>query len=306
MKIIKPGLLTTIQDIGRPKKMHLGISHSGAMDTLSMRLANWLVGKPLASAIIEITLIGPIVEFQNDVSIAITGADFDLYLNGDLIFTNQTVHVKSGDKLEFDQLNKGARAYLAVAADFNIKACYQSYSTHLIAGFGGYQGRELAINDNIELTNCRQTKTKTLPEQLTFNFSGSYFLRCCESVESQQFNDKDKKIFNEQQFLVSPESNRMGIRLKGEPINRSKIPSITSSGLTQGSIQIPPSGLPIISSVDGQTIGGYPRIANIISADLPLLGQIKAGDKIRFAMIDMALAHSILMQQMGMFEELLR
>ena len=305
MKILKPGLLTTIQDAGRSGMMHLGVSASGAMDPLSMKLANWLVDKPLTSAVIEITIIGPTIEFQNDLSIAITGADFDLYLNGDLVFVNQSIKVKAGDTLEFDKLNYGARAYLAISADFKIDSVYQSYATHLIASFGGYQGRELAIGDVIQLKNCRQTKFKALPKQFCFNYSGSYFLRTCQSVESNLFCKQDKQFFHEQAFTVSPESNRMGIRLKGTPLTNSNIPSITSSGLTQGSIQIPPSGLPIISSVDGQTIGGYPRIANIISADLPLLGQIKAGDKIRFAEIDMGLAQSILKQQVGMFSELM-
>jgi len=285
IKVIKPGLLSTIQDQGRMGQMHNGIAQTGAMDRLSMHLANWLVGNPLNHPTIEVTVIGPSLQFEEDISIAVSGADFDLYLDGSSVAANQTIQVKAGQTLTFDHCKRGARAYIAMSADFDIPAVLTSYSTNLIAGFGGIDGKELAMNQMIALKNVRQVKTRVVPAQYNLTLSGKYLLRCTWSVETGLFSDATREQFFSRQFTVSPDSNRMGIRFKGQPIDTSEISQIISSGLTPGSIQLPPSGLPIISSVDGQTIGGYPRIANVISADLPLLGQLRANDKIRFCLL---------------------
>ena len=304
IKILKPGLLTSLQDLGRHGQMNNGIAVSGAMDPDSLKLANWLVGNPLDKPAIEVTIIGPKIQFNCNLSIAICGADFDLFLNDDLAFTNQTIQIKKGDIIEFDRLNSGARAYIALSADFDFAPVLNSYSTNLTASFGGFNGRELAINDVIPLKNTRVMPDRKLTEKQHFTFSGNYFLRCVSSVESDSFNQTDSDSFYSSQFSVTPDSNRMGIRLKGANITESHIPQIVSTGLTQGSIQITPSGVPIISSVDGQTIGGYPRIANIISADLPLLGQIKAGDKLRFCYLSVDMALESLRQKTAMFNNI--
>jgi len=293
---IKAGLQTSIQDLGRKGLMHLGISQSGTMDSVSMKKANWLVNKPINSTVIEVTLIGPKIQFLNDISFAICGAEFDLYLNGNLVFNDELIHAHKGDVLEFDKLLSGARAYMAFSGKLNLSTLLNSYSTHLTSQFGGFQNRQLKDSDSLDLTPTPIIEKRKLSSKYKTSYSGNYLLRCVESVESNQFSQSQTEQFFSQNFAVTVDSNRMGIRLKGQPLLFETYQEIVSSGLVQGSIQIPLSGQAIISSVDGQTMGGYPRIANIISADLPLLGQLKAGDKINFILVDDSYATNALNQ----------
>lgn len=306
IKVIKPGLQTTIQDLGRIGYLKDGIAKSGAMDPNAMQLANWLVDNHKNHPVFEITILGPTLEFNCATTIAICGADFDLFLNDKMICNDQTIEINTGDILKFGKINAGARAYLAISADFVLPKIMNSYSTHLTASFGGYSGRALRENDFIQLKNIRQVEQKKLPERLTNIYSGKYLIRCVDSVETNYFSDEEKKYFYQQSFTVSPNSNRMGIRLDGSSVISQTKDAIVSSGLVQGSIQIPPSGLPIISSVDGQTIGGYPRIANIIEADLPLLGQLRAKDKINFSHVSTTVAKQILVQNSELIKSSIR
>ena len=288
---IKAGLETSIQDLGRFGQMHNGISQSGAMDPIAMQMANWLVSNPLDSPVIEITLMGPTVQFKSAMSIAICGAQFVCYLNDSLVPNDETIQVNKDDVLSFKKLQNGIRAYLAFSGIIatgqgGLKPVLDSYSTHLTANFGGYHGRSFKDNDMLIINHCQQPEVRIIATQFKLHYSGNYLLRCVPSVESESFNEEQCNSFYSQSFTITPASNRMGIRLFAKPIIFEKPIQIISSGLTQGSIQIPPSGQPIISSVDGQTIGGYPRIANVISADLPILGQLKAKDKVRFVLID--------------------
>jgi len=301
LQFIKAGLQTSIQDLGRSGLMHLGISKSGAMDHNAMKLVNWLLGIPLDSAVFEITLIGPTIKFSQTMSIAITGARFELFLNGNMVFNDEVIHVESGDVLEFDRLQQGARAYLAFTGELDMPPMLNSYSTHLTCSFGGYNNRQLKNNDSIDIQDSTTAPAKKLPNHLKGYYSGNYLIRCVPSVETNQFNQSQLQQFFNQVYRVSADSNRMGVRLVGNPIETQSSIDITSSGLTQGSIQIPPSGVAIISSVDGQTIGGYPRIANVISADLPILGQLKAKDKINFSLIDLDYADQLFSQSNSLF-----
>ncbi len=296
MLFIKAGLQTSIQDFGRTGYMHLGVSRSGAMDKTSLILANVLLGNPKDNPALEITLIGPKIQFQTSMSIAICGAEFDLYLNHDLVFNNETINVVQDDILEFDKLISGARCYLAFSAQINLNKQLDSLSTHITAKMGGYHNRPIRDSDQIDFNSTRIAQAQSLDSSFTQPFSGNYLLRCVESVESDRFSVIQKTQFFNSKYKVSQQSNRMGLRLDGNKIDDSENIQIASSGLTQGSIQIPPNGLPIVSSVDGQTIGGYPRIANIISTDLPILGQLKAHDTISFELISLNQA-SILFKQ---------
>ncbi len=294
MQFIKAGLQTSIQDGGRTGYMDEGISPGGSMDPLAMQMANWLVSKPLNSAVIEITLVGPVIKFDTAVSIAVCGAHFELSVNQQPVPGNSLINLSKGDVLSFGKLKCGARAYLAFSAELTIKKVMQSHATHITAGFGGYHGRQLSANDYLDFYSLSTPDKRSLPEFATPTFSGSYLLRCLPSVESSLFNAQLTAQFYQQSYGVLANSNRMGIRLVSNSQQLSTDIQITSSGLIQGSIQIPPSGQPIISSVDGQSIGGYPRIANIISADLSLLGQLKAKDKLRFTLIKKQQALEIL------------
>ena len=296
MKIIKQGLQTSFQDMGRSGFMHQGVSLSGAMDTDSLKLANWLVGNEPGAACLEITLIGPTIEFEESIQIAICGAKFELTLNDSPIGNGQTFSVKPGDVLIFGKLIAGARAYLSFSARPELKEFLESTSTHLTANFGGFNGRALKKDDQIKLLAKKYIKPRVLPPHLTAKYSGNYLLRCTNSVETSFFEKVADKFFT-QQYHVSADSNRMGIRLIGNPLKLDENMSIQSCGLTLGSIQIPPSGLPIISSVDGQTIGGYPRIANVISCDLSVLSQVKANDKVSFTPISVETARNLYAQK---------
>lgn len=294
LNFIKPGMQTSIQDAGRFGFMHQGISQSGAMDPLSLQLANCLVSNPINQAAIEITLVGPTIEFMQTLTIAICGAEFDLTLNDEPVFNNQTINVNAGDVLKFKGLRNGTRAYIAVAGEFNVESLFGSQATHLTAGFGGYQGRQFEANDILEIVSARVVNQRDLPEEYRPTFSGNYLLRCCEGLEADHFDQESLDAFFDTSYTISVESNRMGLRLEGDPVPLKESMSIISSGLVQGSIQVPPSGLPIVSSVDGQTIGGYPRIANVISADLTLLGQLKARDKVSFTSVSREQAWQLL------------
>lgn len=305
LRFIKPGMQTSIQDIGRSGFMHQGISKSGAMDPLSLRLANWLVDNPLNQAAIEVTLVGPTIEFTQSLSIALCGAEFELELNGEPVFNNETFDVNAGDVLAFKRLRNGARAYLAIAGKLDVARFFGSQSTHLTARFGGFKGRQFEVDDVLEVHYATEVKKRTLPEAYRPTFSGNYLLRCCAGIEEEHFDEKSLADFYEASYKISNDSNRMGLRLEGQPITRNAAIDIVSSGLVQGSIQVPPSGLPIISSVDGQTIGGYPRIANVISSDINILGQLKAGDKINCLKVSRDEAWQHLKQKHAFLDKLL-
>ncbi len=291
----KAGLQTSIQDAGRKGLMHLGISNSGAMDNHSLRLANWLVDKSMDSPLLEITLVGPTICFEATMTIAVCGATFDLHLNGAPVPNNETINISKGDVLVFGQLRGGARAYLAFAGNITMEPTLKSYSTHLTTLFGGFKDRQINSGDRLEVLSNAITPYKKLPKEFDVFYSGNYLLRCVSTVESALFSLHQSTQFYSLKYTVTNECNRMGLRLSGEAIHFDNKIEITSSGLSQGSIQIPPSGQPIISSVDGQTIGGYPRIANIISVDLPLLGQLKPGDRLGFAFVSQSFAEQQLM-----------
>lgn len=287
---IKAGMQTSIQDLGRQGLMHLGISRSGAMDSSSLKMANWLVNKPPNSATIEVTLVGPTIQFECAMAIAICGATFELLLNNEAVYNNEIILVKKDDVLTFKKRQSGARAYIAFTGKLKLEPVLGSYSAHLTANLGSAHNPQLNDGDRIEVFEDTLAPYKQIPKQYQTSYSGNFLLRCVDSVESQLFSSKQLEQFFSQRYQVTPDCNRMGVRLSGKPIKFDKELEITSSGLTQGSIQIPPSGQAIISSVDGQTIGGYPRIANMISADLPILGQLAAGDQINFTQVEQKFA----------------
>ncbi len=296
LTFIKAGLQTSIQDIARVGQMHLGISASGAMDSRAMKLANRLVGKPSHAATIEVTLVGPTIQAECDIAIAVCGAQFELFHQGKPVVPHQVINLSKGDILEFKRCLQGARAYIGFTGELDLPPVMASYSTHLTANFGCING---AIEDNqrLPIKGCHPLPPNVLEQALRPNYSGNYLIRTVPSVETDLFEPHQLTQFFSQSYQVSNDISRMGIRLDGDAITIHKALNITSSGLTQGSIQIPPLGTPIISSVDGQTVGGYPRIANVIAADLPLLGQLKSGDKLNFIKVsldyaDQLLAHS--------------
>lgn len=294
LHFLKPGLQTSVQDGGRPGMMQWGLSRGGAADSFAMALANLLLGNPRDHACLEIAITGPVIEFTTALSVAICGARFDLVLNDTPVDNDTALQVQAGDQLKFGALRSGARAYLALAAEVDLPRLQGSLSTNLLAGFGGFQGRALTAGDSIPLRNCRQVSTRTLPQRFRVDYSARPLIRVVPGMEANRFSAEALQHFYQGQFAVSSQSNRMGIRLSGEPLPLQNSTQLVSSGLCPGTIQVPPNGLPIISFVEGQTIGGYPRLGHVISADLHRLGQLQARARIDFELVDLQAAHHVL------------
>jgi antagonist of KipI len=301
IEFLKPGMQTSLQDSGFIGHMQQGISRAGAMDQLAMELANWLVSKPKDSAVLEVTLVGPTIKFSTAMQIAICGASFHCILNGIQIKNNETINIKAGDILEFNKLLNGTRAYLAFTGTIQQKKFLNSHSTNVSVGYGNNSGKSFKTGDCLRLKPTDAPPIKKLPVSLQLVYSSHVQLRVTEGIDLDCFSEKNVNLFYSQTYHVTTDSNRMGLRLKSQPLKFDSIQPITSSGINQGTIQIPANGQPIITSVEGQTIGGYPTIANIIQADLHLLGQLKANDRINFIQVDVIQAQKLWSQKVALF-----
>ena len=286
--IHNPGLLSTIQDTGRGGYRQWGMPSSGAMDQLSLRCANWLVGNDLSEAVLEITVIGPDIEFLNSCRFALTGASINPELNGEKIAQWTTVKAKKNDTLSFGNLRSGARAYLSISGGFRIEDKMGSKSTYLPSNIGGYKGRALKKGDIVPLypTLPAKFKVREIPSYLIPAYLNDVILSVLPGVDWHDFSDKTKKSFFSSEYIVAPDSNRMGYRLDGTPVRSEAGHEILSRAVHYGTIQIPGDGQPIIMGADCQTIGGYRQFVNIISAELNILAQLMPGDKVSFKLTD--------------------
>jgi len=288
IRIIKPGLLTTIQDLGRFGYQRFGMPVCGAMDSYSLKLANWLVLNELNEACLEISFLGPEIEFLTDTIIGITGAEMGPKINGEYIPMNETKCVKTGDILSFAGLKKGARSYLSVSGGFTIPYVMGSKSTYLRGKIGGYKGRKLEEGDIINISgNDKKSINRIIPPHLLRNLSSKNTVRIIPGPEIKSFEKESVIEFINSSYTISIESDRMGYRLEGAELKHLKGADINSAGLSYGTIQVPGNGKPIIMLSDRQTVGGYTRLANIISVDIPLLGQMKPGDILNFKEISL-------------------
>ena len=280
----RPGLFTTVQDMGRWGYQRFGMPVAGAMDVFSYRLGNCLVGNipPLAS--LEITLTGPELDFQDRCVCAITGADFEVHVDGVEIALNARVVVRPGQHMWFGRLRSGARAYLAISGGFDVPLVLGSRSTHVASGIGGIEGRALRAGDLLKLGRIPDNVVPRVKSAIPgFKLpEGGSKVRVLTGPHSQIFNSVRAKRFLQSRYLITRESDRMGYRLAGDPIVPSYSTNLISTAVPVGSVQIPPDGLPIVLMADHQTTGGYPQIATVISADLPVLGQLKVSDWIEF------------------------
>lgn len=289
LTILKQGLLTTIQDLGRFGFQKYGVIASGAMDHLSHRLANILVGNSESEATIEMTIIGPTIQFEKDCVIAICGADFNPLLNGNLIAMWKPLMVSKGSILEIGTVNRGCRGYLAVSGGFAIETILNSKSTYLRGKMGGFNGRPLQENDqitfgqagkSIKVNNNWRPTTKLVP-----NLSPTKLIRVIKGRQHERFNEESKHAFFTTPYEVTINSDRMGFRLTGSKLSLKQPEEMISEGVSFGTIQVPIEGNPIILMADCQTTGGYPKIAQVVTVDLPHLAQAKPGDTIRFTEI---------------------
>ena len=280
LTVINPGVFTTIQDDGRFGFGKYGVPVSGAMDAESYKLVNQLVSNPDHYPVLECTLQGGTYRFNSDAVIAITGAEMNPELNEQSIKMNCTHSVSKGDELSLKFAQKGCRAYIAISGLLKAEKTMGSYSTYTLAGLGGYSGRALKRNDTLkwEKASIGEVKTEAIKP---VNLRDIHTVRILFGSEWEWLDNETKEHFLSHNFKVMNQSNRMGIRLEGASL-KSPNRQMISSPVIPGIIQLPQNGNPIILMKDGQTIGGYPRIAKVVDHDLWKLAQLKPGDAISF------------------------
>ncbi len=294
LEIMAPGILATVQDTGRRGCGQIGVAPSGAADSYACRLANLLVGNLEDAAVVEITLMGFEARFRHEAVVALTGADLGACLNGDPLPLWTSMRVVPDDILSVPAPVCGCRAYLAVGGGFSVPAVMGSRSTNTGAGFGGHDGRALRAGDILAgrrpeaYLHCAG---RALPEALKPVHTPTWTLRVIPGPQADQFTPASRAHFYEAIYRVSEKSDRTGVRLEGPVLD--KLPaapdSILSEGILGGAIQVPGDGQPIILLNETVT-GGYRKIAAVIAADLPLLGQLAPGDTVRFLETDLQAA----------------
>ncbi|MCX7962834.1 MAG: biotin-dependent carboxyltransferase family protein [Burkholderiales bacterium] len=308
IRVAKPGLLTTVQDAGRYGLQHLGVVPGGAMDPVALAIANALVGNRPEAAALEITLIGPELEFGCAALVALCGARFEARLDGAPLPLDRPVLVEQGARLAIGAARAGARACLAVAGGIAVPPVLGSRSTFLPAAFGGFEGRALRPGDLVPLAadaaDIARKRYGALPEKrrtagggasvgwsvpaLTLPEREPITVHAMEGRHHALFEAASRRAFFEATWKVLPDSNRMGFRLGGPALARAASGEIHSEPTCLGTVQVPANGQPIALMADHQTTGGYPRIAEIASADVARLAQLAPGQTLRFARCTLA------------------
>ncbi|HEV7218743.1 MAG TPA: biotin-dependent carboxyltransferase family protein [Terriglobales bacterium] len=295
-----PGLLTTVQDLGREGFGSMGVSASGAADAISLRIGNRLVGNAESAAGLEMTLLGGSFLFPEGAVVALTGSDFGASLDGAPVEQWTSVNVRAGQALSLGPTRSGARCYLCVRGGISVKPFLGSASTHLLSGLGGFDGRALRKGDllDVGVTNAESDTASFRKVALTAEalerLSPRKILRVTPGPQSDWFPESSQRVFYTSAYRVTEESNRMGLRLEGERIPARSGGEMLTEGVSLGAIQVPNGGEPIVLFVEQQTTGGYPKIANVISADLSNVGQLRPRDEIRFEKVGWEVARSLL------------
>jgi antagonist of KipI len=281
MTVIRAGMLTSVQDLGRWGQQHLGVPVAGPMDWYSHRLANAIIGNAPEAAALEITLMGPELVTDSDSVCAVAGAEFELMAGERRVRTGEPFVLRSGEHLRFGNRLAGTRATLAVSGGFTLTPVLGSRSTSLISGLGPFGGRALRVGDVLP-TGASTVVIRRHPGRAMAIPHGGARLRVMMGPHESRFSDTARQTFSKARYVVTPESNRMGYRLDGPRLDYAAPLSMLSDATPAGSLQVPPSGWPILLMADRQTTGGYPKIATVITADLPLAGQLAPGDWIEF------------------------
>lgn len=304
IEIISAGMLSTVQDLGRFKVMKNGFTQSGVMDAYSTKIANKLCKNDVNAPVIEMTMLGITAKFKGEHIFAISGGIFDISLNDNPIRTNKAYVAKDGDVLSIKGAKQGLRCYLAVAGGFDVPLFMGSASTNLKINVGGFNGRKLKAGDILKIGKADKIKNiekRELPEN---TYNNTVRVRVVLGPQDDMFSENDLMLFSKQQYTVTSDLDRMGIRLWGIALRGKEKLEIISDAITFGSIQITNSGMPIILMADHQTTGGYAKIATVISADLPKLAQVKPNDKISFEIIDIDTAEKAAIKQKKFIDKL--
>jgi len=292
------GLQTTVQDLGRPGFGPEGVSASGAADPVALRLGNLLVENQPGVAGLELTLVGGSFVFPDGAVIALTGADLGATVNGRPLEMWASHTLEPGTKLMFGATRNFARGYLAIAGGIQVDPFLGSASTHVLSGLGGFEGRALRKGDRLRIGKAsKKVRRRRITLAALYAFKPRKVLRVTEGPQADWFSEAAKQVFYRDVFRVSEESDRMGLRLQGTALDGSTAREMITEGVSLGAVQVTPSGQPIILFVEQQTTGGYPKIANIIAADLHRIGQLRPRAEIRFQRTSLAVARSLWIEQ---------
>lgn len=305
IKILNPGALTTIQDLGRTGCQEYGFQVSGCLDQDACRMANLLVGNDPGEAVLEMTLLGAMIFFEEDAVIALTGGDFSPVLNGQPCPRYEAVAVKKGSILGNGFASKGCRGYIAFAGGLDVPEVLGSRSTNLKCKIGGFSGRALKANDVIKLRASKgELPDMELRKWQPPQFLDEITLRVVPGLQESYFTEEGLADFYSETYTVSNENDRMGCKLQGKPVGYKDSVDIISDGIPLGGIQIPSGGQPIIMLADRQTTGGYAKIGAVASVDIPRLVQLKTGGKIRFEKITVEKAQKLYRKRERQFQKL--
>jgi biotin-dependent carboxylase-like uncharacterized protein len=300
-EVLEPGILTTIQDLGRCGFSQFGVPPSGALDAFSFRVGNLLVGNREEEAGLEVTLMGLKIKALKEVVISITGGDLWPTLNEEPLEMWRTHLLVEDDIIRFKKVRTGCRAYLAVSGGFVVPKIIGSYSTYLSGNFGGLEGRKLRRRDILDTPDISSSLNKLglrFPMDWIPSLKKEVILQVIPGPQNYHFTEKGFQTFYSSSYQVTPQCDRMGVRLEGPRIERrfDVEESIISEGLISGAIQVPGDGKPIIILTELVT-GGYTKIATVISTDLPKVAQLKPGDQVRFKPISVEESHNLLKEQ---------
>lgn len=298
MVIRSAGALSSIQDEGRFGVMQLGFGQCGAMDLTSMHIANRLVGNCRNCAVIEMTLMGITAVFDSACLIALSGGDFGAALSGQKIRNDKAYAVRAGDVLTLGAAKSGARCYLAVSGGIDVPKVMGSRSTDLKSGIGGHCGRKLQAGDRLSFgQNYVPVQNPEKWEIPLRTFAGDFAVRAVRGPQDFMFDEAQIRLFFSGQYKVTPQCDRMGMKLQGEPLVSKAGTDILSDGIVRGSVQVPGNGQPIVLMSDHQTTGGYAKIATVIAGDVSRLAQAKAGDTVRFEEVSVSEAQRLARQE---------
>jgi biotin-dependent carboxylase-like uncharacterized protein len=309
LEVLKPGLLTTVQDLGRTGHQVSGVSASGAMDALSHRLANIACGNDVNAPTLECTLTGPRLQFRKTAWLCLAGGDLGAVVmrggRGDIAPIkaplDRPFEIGTGDVLDFRRRRTGARCYIAVAGGFDVPPVLGSRATHTRTEMGGVQGRALQAGDLLQWGEPHSPPDAMRPIPPKFRFAPATGVRVIRYTRGREFDSFTKqalKRFDSETFTLTKEADRMGYRLEGPELARSAgLGDMLSESVTFGTVQVPPSGQPMVLMADRQTTGGYPRIAQVVKVDLPLLAQMLPGEQMRFQRVGLEEAQKMLVEQ---------
>lgn len=302
---IKAGFFTTVQDQGRTGYQKSGFSVSGVMDRRAFILANLLIDNPENEAVLEFTMIGPTLKFTSDTIIAITGGDFSPKLNGKEVARYTAIYVHKNDVLEMGYAKNGSWGYIAFSSKLDIPIIMGSRSTHVKSGIGGYHGRKLKKKDQIWFRAKKRYLSYFLSRTIqSEDYSAkNQIIRVIMGPQDSYFSKQGLHTFLNSSFVLTSECDRMGYRLDGNYIaHNDKGADIISDGISFGTIQVPAHGKPIIMLADRQTTGGYTKIANVISVDIPKLVQLKEGQKIHFQSVTIEEAQKLYLDELREYD----